>query len=297
MEQLTKTARNVCFTLNNYTEMEYKDISEWDVKYMVVGKEIGESGTPHLQGYVEYKSSKKWAIIKASCYRAHWEPRKGSAAQASTYCKKEGDFIEKGEISNQGKRSDLDEVKDLLDSKCSMKEVADEHFGSWVRYNKSFDKYVALSNTDRMVPPEAHWRWGTTATGKTSYCFENYNRVYIKDGTSWWDGYDQGYDCICVDDFDGKWPYRDLLRFMDRYPYQGQFKGGYVKINTPLVVITCEHPPDHFWSGNELAQVTRRLSYVTMCKDKDHVTDYVQTGDDYYYNYTQSQTRYDPATA
>lgn len=77
----------------------------------------------------------------------------------------------------------------------------------------------------------------------------------------WWDGYEQ-QEAIIIDDFDGKWPYRDLLRLLDRYPYQGQYKGGYVKINSPYIYITCEYSPSFFWRGNEFAQIHRRLSEI-----------------------------------
>ena len=51
-------AKKWAFTYNNYTENEYSSIIEvlkekCDVA--IVGKEIAESGTPHLQGYCEFK--------------------------------------------------------------------------------------------------------------------------------------------------------------------------------------------------------------------------------------------------
>jgi hypothetical protein len=52
-----------CFTLNNWTEEEYVQIvqsfSQGGHNY-VIGKEVGENGTPHLQGYVEVKDKKEY---------------------------------------------------------------------------------------------------------------------------------------------------------------------------------------------------------------------------------------------
>jgi len=76
--------------------------------------------------------------------------------------------------------------------------------------------------------------------------------IYSKDNTPWWDGYRQ-QQVIMIDDFEDDIPYRTLLKMIDRYQYQGQIKGGYVHINSPQMVITCEFPPSHFWSGNKLA--------------------------------------------
>lgn len=87
--------RHVCFTLNNYTEEEYKQLIEMECKYLVIGKEVGEEGTPHLQGYIEFKTPKRFSTLKNINQRIHWEERRGTAKQASEYCKKEGNFIER----------------------------------------------------------------------------------------------------------------------------------------------------------------------------------------------------------
>jgi Putative viral replication protein len=52
---MNKKVQKFCFTLNNYTEDEFKKIGEYMLKnavYGIVGREIGELGTPHLQGYI-----------------------------------------------------------------------------------------------------------------------------------------------------------------------------------------------------------------------------------------------------
>jgi len=82
--------RGWCFTLNNYSTKEYSQILHYfnnckGLQYAIVAKEVGQSGTPHLQGYIEYKSSRRFSTIKKRLPRSHLEKRKGSPHQASAY--------------------------------------------------------------------------------------------------------------------------------------------------------------------------------------------------------------------
>ena len=70
----------------------------WDCAYIVCGREVGDSGTPHLQGYIYYKNAVRLSTMKEVHPTAHWEPQRGTPQQASDYCKKEGDFYECGNI-------------------------------------------------------------------------------------------------------------------------------------------------------------------------------------------------------
>ena len=58
------TFRNFCFTHNNYSDTSLED--EISCKYIVYGREVGESGTPHLQGFLSFSSAKSLsAAIKS----------------------------------------------------------------------------------------------------------------------------------------------------------------------------------------------------------------------------------------
>jgi len=256
-------ARNLCFTLNNPREDDAEAILAWESKYVVVGQEVGdEKGTPHLQCYIEWASPKRFETLKKLDPRIHWEARKGTAAQAADYCKKDGSFKERGVLSAPGKRTDLDTVGAMVVAGAPIAAVAAAHPGTFIRYGKGIVGLKAALMVHRTVRPSVRWRYGPTGVGKTHQAASLHGDYYLKDSTQWWDGYEQ-QAAIVVDDFDGKWPYRDLLRLFDCYKYQGQYKGGYVPINSPFIYITAEHPPSHFWQGTELAQVMRRLESVT----------------------------------
>lgn len=45
----------LCFTLNNYTSREFDLIKQTPVSvYGIIGEEVGENGTPHLQGCMNF---------------------------------------------------------------------------------------------------------------------------------------------------------------------------------------------------------------------------------------------------
>lgn len=259
-----------CFTLNNYTDEEYAtccDFAKEKCKFAVIGREVGDNGTPHLQGYMNMKSQIRFSGIKKVIPRAHIEKAQGSDQENLEYCTKEDDvpFIY-GEPQTHGKRNDLVSVcNDIVNEKKTLSEVAKTYPEVFVKYSRGIERLSLLTYKprDSNNPPTVMWLFGCAGAGKTRYAYDRFtqDQVYMKDSTHWWDGYTQ-QQCILIDDYDGKWPFRDLLRLLDRYPYRGQFKGGYIDINSPFIIVTCEHSPSYFWSDSDLDQITRRLTEV-----------------------------------
>lgn len=107
-------SRRWVFTLNNYVDEEVnRIINVFEgpyVRYGIIGREVGEAGTPHLQGFVLLNGVKRLRGVKALLSdRAHFEVARGSSDQAAEYCKKDGDYTERGSFpERQGRRSDLD---------------------------------------------------------------------------------------------------------------------------------------------------------------------------------------------
>jgi len=86
-------AKRWCFTLNNpcladvYSEEYPIDPSIYD--YLVAGNEKGESGTPHLQGFIIFKKKMRLSAVKKVFQRAHWEiSQDENLTRAANYCKK-----------------------------------------------------------------------------------------------------------------------------------------------------------------------------------------------------------------
>ena len=58
-------AKRWCFTLNNYTEDDLKNLElGFDRDKFIIGKEVGENGTPHLQGYVNLEVKQRLTELK-----------------------------------------------------------------------------------------------------------------------------------------------------------------------------------------------------------------------------------------
>ena len=72
-------ARNWVFTLNNYEDKDIERLANpyEQVKYIAYGKEIGESGTPHLQGYIILWEPQRLSFFKKQIPRAHMEVMRG----------------------------------------------------------------------------------------------------------------------------------------------------------------------------------------------------------------------------
>lgn len=258
-------SRKWCFTINNWTDSDLYAVKYLfkDAAYGIVGQEVGEKGTPHLQGYVRFKNDRTFAAMTKSLVRAHLTVANGSDLDNQKYCSKGDNIYEVGEVAvGQGTRTDIKELAQKIKNKeLSEIDVMFDYPDLYMKYSRSIEKMFAAVMEHRTEPPKVFWRWGKAGTGKTRYAIEKHPDHYVKDGTPWWDGYKQ-QEAIIIDDFDNQIPYRTLLRMLDRYQYQGQKKGSYVNINSPYIYITCEHPPEVYWRGNELQQVLRRLTSV-----------------------------------
>lgn len=122
MPSIGPRAKYWCFTLNNYTPADVDRLSAPipQVDYLIFGKEIAPSGTPHLQGTVCFQSRKRLSQLVTTIGRAHFTVTQ-LLSQSIEYCKKDGDFTEVGTIPAAGEAKK--ERPDILEEfKNSVKE-------------------------------------------------------------------------------------------------------------------------------------------------------------------------------
>lgn len=79
--------KHYCFTLNRYIEQDIITIKNLDCNKYVFQEEIGEEGTRHLQGYIEFTKKKRFSELKKINNRIHWEKCKNIEASIK-YCQK-----------------------------------------------------------------------------------------------------------------------------------------------------------------------------------------------------------------
>lgn len=261
---MSARSRDYCFTLNNYTESEYQSVICIDAKYIVVGKEKGESGTEHLQGYVYWENARSFNAVKKLIPRAHLEKTKGTPQQASDYCKKEGNYYESGELPmKQGQRTDIDEVREILKDTGKMKEVV--AVAKSYQAVKMAEMILKYDEQPRNWKPEVLWFYGPTGTGKTKTAYEILGEdCYTCLSTGrWFDGYDS-HDNVLIDDMRKDFmKFHELLRLLDRYAMRIETKGGTRQFRAKKIIITSAYHPEVLYNTREdTGQLIRRIDEI-----------------------------------
>lgn len=258
-------SRSYVFTLNNYEAADVARVDALPCRYMVYGKEVGESGTPHLQGFVMFKSQRHFASVRKALLGAHIESAR-QPYQAMEYCKKEGDFVERGDppmspvVKGQKGKEYWEEQLRLV--KEGQMDSVDPKLQ--ITHAKSLDyvRFKHLAKERRPpVPIASEWWYGPTGTGKSREARETYPDAYIKLANKWWDHYEYE-EVVLLEDFDinhEKLGYH-LKIWADHYTFKAEVKGGTMDIRPKKIIITSNYHPNEIWTDpNTLRPIERRF--------------------------------------
>lgn len=266
-------SRSYCFTINNWTEDDWAKAQSLKAscKYLVIGKEVGDEGTPHLQGFAQFHHQIRFTTLTKQLPRAHIEPARGRPDQAATYCKKEGDFWEageppvspkrKGELEKErwasawknAKAGKLEEIDADIRIRCyrTLKEVAKDH----------------MVKPEPVANLEGEWHVGPSGCGKSRGLRERYPDAYYKMCNKWWDGY-QGEETVIVEDFDKSHAVlgHHLKLWGDHGAFLAETKGGALAIRPRRVLVTSNWQIEEIWEDRETVEPLMRRYAVKQYK-------------------------------
>lgn len=280
--------RHWVFTLPNYTEEHRRVIVNFVSAspgcYCVYQPEISPTtGTPHLQGFVSFKNPRVLAGVSQLFFpaRPHLEPMRGTVDQAIAYCQKEETrdpnagfaIVELGERPTgpgQGSRTDLDVIGKRIREGESLKAIATDYPGDFIRYHRGFAAYKALFSVSRTQKTRVHWLYGATGGGKSHAArLEAGPEAYWKNMASdkWWDGFD-GVQNVVLDDYRCDFcKFSQLLRYFDEYPVQVEIKGGTLEFAPREIWVTSPRRPNEMWAhriDEDLQQLMRRIEDIRL---------------------------------
>ena len=267
--------------IKNHTEPDGSKL----VRYLSIGKHTGEkTGYQHCHLNLELEKPKTLTFVKDKLFNIpdmHCEPRRGTREQCNEYLNKDDHFRE---IINtrklqQGKRTDLDHIKELIDDGSNFYDLYDYHFGTVVRCEKGIRNYIAMRDTIEATstiyePPEVIVYVGPAGAGKTWHCAtdpdymdgKGYRFPIQMDSKLYFDGYDR-QKTLWFDEFSGKtMQFTKFCQLTDRFGARYETKGGSVLIfGIKKILISTIQFPHLWWAGSErfntdTEQLYRRLT-------------------------------------
>lgn len=274
MSHCVERQRRYCFTVNNYTEQDVNEIRSWEksVKYLIFGYEIAPTtGTAHLQGYVHFINARSFSSMKNKIPNIHLEVAKGNDQQNKEYCSKGNYFEEYGTPQKQGKRSDIDMVRDAVKDGATLKDLY-EVVSSYQASKFAENYYNVYHSEKRTEPPTVIWLYGSTGCGKTKWAFDHYpDLCNISYNNGFFQGLPTKHETVLIDDFRKDFcKFHYLLRLLDRYPMTVNIKGKELNWRPKVVIITSPYSPEETYSTREdIKQLTRRITHcVNMDENK-----------------------------
>jgi len=272
-------ALSFAFTLNNYTESDYDSLVQLvpdiqDIEYFIVGKEVGASGTPHLQGFIKFKTKKRFSGIHKllPCLKSsHLEVAYASGSSNSIYCKKDGDFfesgikpIQKGKSKDEVKKSRNEkaiEITAMLESHKKIKLIHQEFPGDMLYCGHNIVKNYLMS-VEPIIRPgiKVLWLYGPPGVGKSRMAHDVFPEAFIKEPrTKWWNDY-MLQDTVIIDDFAEKGiDINHMLRWFDRYRCIVEVKGGSTALQATKFIVTSNFHPSEVFQKESYNPVTKEL--------------------------------------
>jgi len=246
---------------------------------MIIGKE-GNDKTPHLQCYIQLDKQIRLTTIRKKIPKAHIEEANSTPENNIEYCKKEGDFQEFGDKKHAGKRTDLDEMRQLALTEGMRAVTRTANYPQI----KTVENFMSYNEEPRKWKPTVFWIYGETGVGKSRlarHILQGTTNTtdpdifllhpvlstddpdpYTKsDSSKWWNGYD-AHPNVIIDDFRPSWwTFTYFLSLLDRYECRVEIKGNVRQFKARNIVITSLLSPEVYYGK-------KRFKYSTSQTDE-----------------------------
>lgn len=250
-------ARKWIFTLNNWTDQELSQcLNVFNKKnwLYIIGKEIGEQGTPHLQGYVEHKNQIRRSVLVKILPRAYIHTAQGDIKSNYKYCSKTEDFITN--------ISELEDDISLAERKYNQQMIEDYKDIVWKPWQQEVIDIINTKPDDRTVhwvyEPKGNvgksflvkylqWKYDAiVANGKQSDVFNQY-KVFIEEK--------KDQPKLALIDIprsnENYINYSTLEKIKDGLFYSGKYEGGVLRLCRHHLICFANFLPDKFALSND----------------------------------------------
>lgn len=262
--------RNWCFTA--WSEWDWENLIDEKLTYLIVGTEsCPETGKVHYQGYAEFSTPMTMkAVKKILGETTHLEVRRGKQKEAIDYCKKDGKWVEFGEMKNQGERTDIEKVRDMIKEGKPDYEIIEEAT-SWQSVNGIQKmRQMMIKPRAKDCKPVVKWIYGKTGTGKSRGAKEEFEHDY--DDCDFSNGFLIGYNGnkrVLFDDYRGGIPLHTLLKMLDYGKCTVNVKNGSCNFGAEMITFTSAFHPRGVYKnvvGENIDQLLRRID-ILECTD------------------------------
>lgn len=254
---------------------------ELQMKYLVYGKEVcPDTGRIHFQTYVYFFNAKTFSAC------SKFFPSGANRLSPSheeyflenlAYCTKDKDYKEFGTRPEQGKRTDLNELRDQIIKGKKVDEIVMENPTVYHQYGRTLHKIedLVLETVFRTEMPEVIWYYGKTGTGKSHKAFEGYSHkthymLNWSDG-GFWEGY-KGQKTVIINEFRGEIPFKTLLEICDKFPFNCKRKGRgpHPLLCSKVIITSCKSPQSIYNHSlddeDKIDQFLRRCTIIELKK-------------------------------
>lgn len=185
------------------------------IEWLATTEEVGEKGTPHLQGNVYFKNRVTLGTIKTLFTAVHSDlnaihigdsrgcPCRGDLSANLSYITKTGvklyEWGTRPSLFADGGEADRWKSVRLLAKSGQFASIEENYFDIWLRYDR---KLRAMYIPDHLPSPcEVIWLQGPTRVGKDYWIDKKYPRLYTQMGMKWFDDYD-GEEVVYIAEMD-----------------------------------------------------------------------------------------------